>query len=253
MIDTHTHSAFSHDGFHKISEVVSAAKEKGITYLAVTDHCDYDYLDLPGYGVVRQLDLQGYLNEIERVQRETVGIDFAVGLELGFHPKAVERYKKSIPFERFDYIINSVHSIDTHDVYFPAFFEGAERKESYGKYLLGVLASVSAPYPYSTVGHIGYISKNSVYDKKIVEYGDFADILDSILKGIIEKDKTLEINSNIRFDDSMPNVSVLKRYRELGGQNGTFGSDAHKLVRLGEGYEKIKEIALSLGFTYWTV
>lgn len=253
MIDTHTHSSFSHDGYYKIAEVVAAAKEKGIEYLAITDHCDYDYLALPGYEVVHQLDLTGYLDEIEKTKSLTSGIDFAIGLELGFHPLAVEKYKKSIPFDRFDYIINSVHTIDSHDVYFPAFFEGTERHDSYKKYLLGVLASLSAPYPYSTIGHIGYIAKNSVYDKKIVEYNDFSDILDSILKGIIEKDKTLEINSNIRFDDSMPNISVLKRYRQLGGENITFGSDAHKLHRLGEGYEKIREIALSLGFEYWTV
>lgn len=253
MIDTHTHSKFSHDGHHPIAEIIAAAKERGMEYLAITDHCDYDYLALPGYEVVPQLNLAGYLDEIEAVKQSATGIDLAIGLELGFHPLAVDLYKKSIPFERFDYIINSVHTVDSHDVYFPIFFEGTERQESYRKYLSGVLASVSAPYPYSTIGHIGYIAKNSVYDKKIIEYSDFSDILDSILKSIIEKDKTLEINSNIRFDDSMPNISVLKRYQELGGENVTYGSDAHKIHRLGEGYEKIKEIALSLGFKYWTV
>jgi histidinol-phosphatase (PHP family) len=253
MIDTHTHSRFSHDGRHEIAEVVAAAKQKGIKYLAITDHCDYDYLALPGYEVVRQLDLSGYLEEMERTKKTVEGIDFAIGLELGYHRVAVDLYKKNVPFERLDYIINSVHTVDNHDVYFPSYFDGITREESYKKYLLSVLESVSAPYPYSTIGHIGYISRNSTYDKKLVEYAEFSDILDSILQAVIDKGKTLEINSNIRFDDSMPNISILERYRQLGGENIIYGSDAHVLNRLGEGYEKIKEIALSLGFRYWTV
>jgi histidinol-phosphatase (PHP family) len=229
MIDTHTHSRFSHDGRHEIAEVVAAAKQKGIKYLAITDHCDYDYLALPGYEVVRQLDLSGYLEEMERTKKTVEGIDFAIGLELGYHRVAVDLYKKNVPFERLDYIINSVHTVDNHDVYFPSYFDGITREESYKKYLLSVLESVS------------------------VEYAEFSDILDSILQAVIDKGKTLEINSNIRFDDSMPNISILERYRQLGGENIIYGSDAHVLNRLGEGYEKIKEIALSLGFRYWTV
>lgn len=253
MIDTHTHSNFSHDGRQRIETMAKKAKEMGMTYFAITDHCDWDYLAISGYEYFHQLDLSGYLKEIERVKKKTVGIEFAIGLELGYHSKAAVRYKDFIPFERFDYIINSVHSIGNHDVYFPAFFEGKERLETYKQYLLGVLESVNAPYPYNSIGHIGYIAKNSIYENKTLIHSDYPEIIDEILKAIIAKDKTIEINSNIKTDLSMPNKSILGRYVELGGDNVVFGSDAHKLKRLGEGYDRIKELALSLGLKYWTI
>lgn len=253
MIDTHTHSNHSHDGRQRIESIVKKAKSLKIEYVAVTDHCDWDYLSIDGYEYFQQLDIEGYLKEIERIRDKTKGLYLAVGLELGYHKDANGKYRDYIPFDRFDYIINSVHSIGNHDVYFPAYFENKERKEAYGDYLLGVLDSLNAPYPYNTVGHIGYVAKNSVYEKKILMREDFPDIIDTILKTIIEKDKTLELNANIKDDICMPNMSIIKRYHELGGENITFGSDAHKTNRLGEGYSEIKDLALSLGFKYWTI
>lgn len=253
MIDTHTHSKFSHDGHQRIATMVDRAKKLGIKYLAITNHCDWDYLKIEGYEHFQQIDLYAYLKEIEKQLLAAEGIELAIGLELGFHSLATETYLKRIPFERFDYIINSVHSIENHDVYFLAYFVGKERQEAYLKYLKGVYESISAPYPYSTIGHIGYIAKNSIYENKSLLYSDFTDILDMILKAIIEKDKTVELNSNIRTDICMPNISILKRYKELGGDNITYGSDAHKLKRLGEGYNEVKELAQSLGYKYWTV
>ncbi|MFW5780011.1 MAG: histidinol-phosphatase HisJ family protein [Bacillota bacterium] len=253
MIDTHIHSTHSHDGRQKIEAIIRKAKSLGLTYLAVTDHCDWDYLAISGYEYFQQLNIKGYLEEMEKIKEKTKGLFLAVGLELGYHNKASKKYKEVIPFERFDYIINSVHSIGNHDVYFPAFFEGKERSLAYRQYLLGVLESVEAPYPYNTIGHIGYIAKNSIYDNKLLTREDFPDIIDSILKLIIEKDKTLELNSNIKGDICMPNPSIIKRYFELGGDNITFASDAHKTNRLGEGYDILKDFALENGFRYWTI
>lgn len=253
MIDTHTHSTFSHDGHNKIETMIKRAKKIGIKYLAITDHCDWDYLEIDGYDHFRQIDLVGYLKEIEKQKELTEGIELAIGLELGFHSLATETYNKNIPFDRFDSIINSVHSIGNHDVYFPAYFVGQKRDEAYLKYLQGVQESIMAPYPYTTIGHIGYIAKNSIYENKSLLYNDFTDILDMILKAIIDKDKTLELNSNIRTDICMPNISILKRYKELGGENITFASDAHKIHRLGEGYNEVKDLAASIGYKYWTV
>lgn len=233
--------------------MAKTAKRKGLKYLAVTDHCDYDYLAIDGYEYFHQLDLEGYLKEIEKIKEQVEGLDFAVGLELGYHREASKRYLDDIPFDRFDYIINSVHSIGNHDVYFPSYFENKDREKSYKDYLLGVLDSLYAPYPYNTVGHIGYVAKNSLYDDKDLLHSDFPDLIDEILKGIINKDKTLEINANYKNGICMPDISIIKRYKELGGDNITYGSDAHKLSRLCHRYAQIAALIRELGFKHWTV
>lgn len=253
MIDTHTHSHFSHDGCQSIEALVNEAKQKKLSYLAITDHCDWDYLTCSEFREIPQLDLQNYLKTIEKVKSQVKGIELAIGLELGFHKNASENYKNNIPFDRLDYVINSVHSIGYQDVYFPDFFSNKSKKESYKQYLLGILESISAPYPYNTIGHIGFIAKNSIYQEKVLKYSDFTDLVDEILKGIIKRDKTLELNANIKTDVCMPNQSIIKRYLELGGENVVYASDAHNTQRIGDKYNVIKELALSLGIKYWTI
>ena len=252
-IDFHCHSLFSHDGCEKIENILQQAKKKNIKKLAITDHCDWDYLEMAGYDFVRQIELEKYLSTMEKFQNKEKDIDLCIGIELGFHKEASKKYLKDIPFERLDYIINSVHSIGCHDVYFPAYFEGLSKKEAFTKYLLGIYDSLQVSYPYTTVAHIGYISKNAVYKNSIVEYNDFSDIIDMIFSDMIKKDKTLEINSNIKFDLSMPSKSLIKRYYLLGGRNIIFGSDAHTVNRLGEDYFIIANILKDMGFKYWTV
>ena len=73
------------------------------------------------------------------------------------------------------------------------------------------------------------------------------------MKKIVEKGKTIEINSNVKTGDFMPTAEIVARYRELGGENITFSSDAHITTRVGEMYDVAKEMAKSAGFRYWTV
>lgn len=42
--DCHTHSIFSSDGELSIEKMTATALEKGLSYLAVTDHVDFDAL-----------------------------------------------------------------------------------------------------------------------------------------------------------------------------------------------------------------
>ncbi len=253
MIDTHTHSHFSHDSHQPIESIITTAKQLGISYLAITDHCDWDYLAFSPNGDLQQLDLVGYLETMEKFKEQVTGLDLAIGLELGYHKDATKRYTEHIPFDRLDYVINSVHTIGTQDVYFADFFKNKTRENSYRQYLLGILASIKVDYPYNTIGHIGFIAKNSIYENKTLKYHDFKDIIDEILKEIIKRNKTIELNSSIRNAICMPDKSIIQRYIELGGENVVFASDAHSAARLGEKYDTIKDLALSLGIKYWTI
>ena len=79
---------------------------------------------------------------------------------------------------------------------------------------------------------------------------------DAILEALIEKGKGLELNtgglrSGLR--DVNPCADVLKRYRELGGEILTVGSDSHSDSHISFEFEKACELLKECGFRYYTV
>ena len=123
---------------------------------------------------------------------------------------------------------------------------------AYGAYLDAVLKSVDAPYAYDAIGHVGYIARCSTYPDKKLYYRDFPDIIDAILKAIINKGKSLEINTSSKGTkcDLFHDTTILRRYKELGGELITFGSDAHDPSRLCADFKEAEAAAISCGFRY---
>lgn len=250
MIETHTHSFFSFDGKADITDMIKRAQELGVEYYCVTDHFDYDYSLLPEYQHIRQIDLPGYLARMKELKKEYPF--FHIGCELGFSKGAVPLYQK-LPFEEFDSVLNSVHTVGPYDAYNPKFFVGKEKHEAYKMYLDAIRQSLEVPYPYNTVTHIGYVRKNAPYADTNLYYDEFKEELDGILKRIVELDKTLEINTKLDGDRFMPEKEVLERYYAFGGRKISFASDSHEPSRLGHNFDKVEKMAAEVGFDHWTV
>lgn len=251
MIDTHTHTHFSFDGKSALNEMVTKAARLGVEYYAITDHCDMDYNYIPEYFLIKRIDLDKYIKTVTKIKEKYPFV--ALGLECGYSGQAIGDYLSKVPFEKFDYILNSTHTVGGRDCYFAPFFKDRTKKNCYERYLKTIRESLEVPYPYNGVSHIGYVSKNAPFEDKALHYEDFSDIIDDILKRIIELDKCLELNSHTKGHGFMPDADIVKRYRELGGENIAFASDAHITTRICENYQAGKELALSAGFKYWTV
>ena len=72
-----------------------------------------------------------------------------------------------------------------------------------------------------------------------------------ILSEIIRRGIALEVNTSCLdsgYDALMPDVDILKRYKQLGGYLITVGSDAHTAQRVAYGFEKTRAILRELGF-----
>jgi len=251
LVDTHTHTLHSFDGKASSFVMAQTAKDLGLTYMCITDHYDADYIHIPRYNFIRQLDMKAYIDDITKLKEIFPFI--AMGVECGFSEAAEEDYLKNVPFEKMDYVLNSIHTADGLDAYNPEYFEKHGKTEGFKLYLKKVLRSLDARYPFNTISHIGFVRKNAPYDDVNMTMNDYGDILDAIFKKIIEKGKSLEINSNIRTRDFMPQAELVKRYRELGGESITFASDAHVPERICEMFTEACEMAKRAGFKYWTV
>ncbi len=85
-----------------------------------------------------------------------------------------------------------------------------------------------------------------------MEYWDFGDITDEILKYLIYNGKGIEVNTS-GFDatgEDLPAKSIIKRYRELKGDIITIGSDAHTKERIGYRIKYVIEYLKEMGFSY---
>lgn len=256
LIDCHAHTFFSHDGKQDIKDLIAAARDKKLAYLAVTEHLDRDYCRIVGKErFIRQLNLKEYKAEFEKVKDTAEGTVLAFGVECGYSANSVKRYQRDFSRYHFDVIINSVHTISNRDLYFLPQKRLGEKETLYMNYLLTVLDSLKKMPDYDIVGHLGYVARYVNFEDRSLYTDNLKDIVDECLYEIIKRDKTLELNSNVKdmTIPFLPEEEILKRYKELGGQNISFGSDAHVTARLCDKYDLAADIALSLGFTHWTV
>ncbi|MBR4018120.1 MAG: histidinol-phosphatase, partial [Clostridia bacterium] len=67
---------------------------------------------------------------------------------------------------------------------------------------------------------------------------------------LIENGRSIEINTSAWRNDPSWGLSVISRYRELGGEYVTIGSDAHQPERVGGRVSEAMELAKAAGIEY---
>lgn len=251
--DMHTHSTFSSDGKSSLAEMAARAKELGLRYLGVSEHFDADSVSVK---LFPQTDAARYFPAARALQKSEGSENFTLlaGGEYGYcgEERAIQTLLEISRVHRPDFVINSVHVVDGADCYRPVYFEGKSREKAYARYLETVIESLSAPYYYDVVGHLGYVSRKAPYADVKLRYADFPDLYDEILRGIVSKGKILEVNSHARGAGSefLPDTDVLSRYFELGGRLVTFGSDAHLTARILEKADLVAQELKKIGFSH---
>ena len=166
-----------------------------------------------------------------------------------------EEIRKVLSDNSFDQIIASVHYIEKTDPYYGGYYEGKDWKEAYGKYLETIYREMVWLKDFDIMGHYDYIVRYASYPVTSIRYRDFSDIFDEIFRFLIYEGKALEINTKsyeghrgriVGLDDN-----VLHRYREMGGEIVSLGSDSHEPSRVGAGFVLHAEHLKALGFR-WT-
>lgn len=106
---------------------------------------------------------------------------------------------------------------------------------------------------FDVYGHLDYIVRYGNYENNKVIYNDYKDVLDVLLKTIIESGKGIELNtSGIRYNlEAMhPNKTILQRYNELGGEIITVGSDSHQANDLCKNFYEAYDMLEFLNYRY---
>ncbi len=253
MIDCHLHTSKSPDSTQDAEALILHAIKNGFTHICLTDHMEL----LSAHDDFSAVsDLVAYKNDYDKLKQKYADkIHVCVGIECGFTSINKEMNTQKLNETKLDYVINSIHEVCGSDCYFPFHFDNKTKQQSYGEYLDAVSDSLDVSYRYDAVAHLGYIERTAPYEDKIFRYSEFSDKIDEILNKIIQKEKILELNTNVygASCDFMPRIDILQRYFELGGTRVTFSSDAHTANRLGANYDLCVTALKKIGFTHFTI
>ncbi len=257
-IDSHVHTSFSGDSDTPMEETVLAAIAKGLTDICFTEHLDLDYPG--GEGCPPDtflLDIDAYHHQFVQLQEKYADqICLRFGLELGLQPHLAVKHRALLQKWPFDFVIGSVHVVHGQDPYYPVFYQGRRETEAYREYFECVLENIDSFDRYDSFGHLDYVVRYGPAKDQHYAFDQYQDILDEILKKLALTGKALECNTGaIRcgLKELNPSLMILKRFRQLGGEFVTIGSDAHTTDHLADGFDRACAVLKQAGFSYYTV
>lgn len=248
LYDNHNHSQFSFDGGRtSVGKTVNSAIGKGLAGVCFTDHCDFFVPPMKAKYeeyVPEVFDVEARNAEIDKVNAKCPR-DFHVfkGIEIGVQKSERDKIAAHLEKYSFDEIIASVHYLDDTDPFWGGYYEGKTWRYAYGHYLETLYDEmVWLGDRFDIMGHYDYVTRYAPYPECSILYKDFPDILDSMLRYLAENGKALEINTKTYQDfkgrTPVLDKNILMRYRELGGEIISLGSDSHDANRVGFNFER---------------
>ena len=258
IYDMHTHTDCSHDSRQPIGELCAAAVAAGMAGVAVTNHSDTPYSH--EHGDFARLE-RSIRTCREAAQQYAGQLEILSGVEIGeplWHP---ENTRTVLGLGEYDVVLASVHGqledgvcVYLGDRDIPAWSK--TRLDGYLRRYLSDLAEAAETADYDILAHLDiplrYINGKAGHGMELQNY---ADLVDTVLRTVIRRGKTLEVNTSGLAAGwrCMPELAVMQRYYELGGRRISVGSDAHASANVACGLAQTVQQLQAIGFTGQTI
>ena len=252
--DCHNHSSCSPDGDNTVLEMRRRAQELGLWAHTLTDHCECQkYPDR-------------YRPRVERAWQEMAaqvpqggGTRFYRGIELGQPNQDTAAAAEALSGRAYDFVIGSIHNIRGFEDFF--YLDYTRLEPGYIDQLLQTYwqeeREVIAWGDFDSLGHLTYPLRYIEGDHGIpVDLSRHQEAIDQVFRDLIAAGKALEVNTSgyrQKIGRPLPDLPLLRRYKELGGELVTLGSDAHRTEDLGRGIQRGMEMLEAAGFRYFAV
>lgn len=254
--DSHIHSGYSNDSIQTVSGICQSALEKGLQGIAITDHANMSSLkeDQTFENIAASIK---DAKKAAQLYHEKLKVFCGVEISEADHNR--HNTQKLLGLAEYDVVIASVHKLQFGiwtDYYSKICFDETFSQETLYGYMgiyFDELLRTAEKEDYDVLAHLTcplrYI--NGKYRRGIC-LEPYQSMIDEILHCLIQREKALEVNtSGIRgiYDNLMPDLSIIKRYFDLGGRLITLGSDAHTPDRLGNAFRETAELLAEVGFS----
>ncbi len=230
-LDAHLHTDLSPDSDVPIDVYARQAVERGIAELAITDHVDFR----PGapaysYSTFEQRERQ-VREAAERWAPQGVAIRF--GAELTYerdYETTSATTSDATPTTSSSGRSTSAPTRRSRRPASPAGSPGRSLAEIVEPYYVEVEAAARSGL-FDTLGHIDFVKRFLAPHVTAADLAAAPELLDPILRALVDSGTALEINtSGLRQapGETYPSPATVARFRELGGERVTIGSDAHR-------------------------
>jgi len=223
------------------------ALELGLPAIAFTEHADWALVHEGQHAV----DIAGYLDAIDRCRSKFKGLRIQTGVELGephWFPKESAEVLASGPLDR---VHGSIHCIRWEGKMLDAsqFRQraGLDFPAAVREYFRETLAMVDSGQPFETLAHLDYPKRYWLDGLAPYREKDYETEIRAILTAAARTGRVLEVNTT-RGHTLCPDITVVRWWREEGGQAVQFGSDAHRPANVADGFLLATQMVEAAGF-----
>ncbi|MDH2445282.1 PHP domain-containing protein [Amnibacterium sp. CER49] len=258
--DSHVHTEWSWDSpLGDMAGTCARAVELGLPAVVLTEHLDTtvwrplrdDGIELPpgtgADGLLRPppLDVDGYLESVERCRIRFPGLRILTGAELGEPHRNIDAARPLLDAGGFDRVLGSLHSIELEGEFVepPTLFAALDPDEVLQRWF-GELADLAgSPAPYDVLTHLDYPLRHRPVDAPPFAWSRHEAGVREALSRLAGSGRALELNTRLPLTPM-----VLLWWIEEGGRTISIGSDAHRPEDVGRGLQEAAAVAGGLGF-----
>jgi histidinol-phosphatase (PHP family) len=262
--DSHVHSEWSYDAAAgSMYGACERAVELGLPSIAFTEHSDFTrwtvsaetiadlsdelrrLVDASGVLVPPGIDVDGYLECVQRCRDRFPGLRVLSGLEIGephWHTERVAELLTSAPFDR---VLGSLHSIRVRDqaLMIEDMYLGRPAEEVLREYLAEAVRMIETSDPFEVLTHIDYPIRSWPRSAPAYHPKLFEEEYRAVLQALARSGRVLEVNTVLPL-----HPQVVRWWYEVGGGAVSFGSDAHQPVVVAHGFAEAVAMVEAQGF-----
>ncbi len=259
--DSHVHSEWSWDALDgSMQRTCARAVDIGLPAVVFTEHMDFTTWSVTagdfkeplrslvtpdGYFTPPEMDLDGYLESVERCRTRFPDLRILSGVELGEAHWHSDAAAKKLDAGQFDRVLGSLHCL-------PADRGFCEPLELYRQrpaadvvrdYLVELPRLIRGSDVFAVLAHIDYPLRTWPASAGPFDLRKFEDEFRHALRVLADSGRALEVNTQIPL-----HPDVVRWWHEEGGDAITFGSDAHDPSVLAHGFVEAAAMVEAHGF-----
>ncbi|MBQ9097812.1 MAG: histidinol-phosphatase HisJ family protein [Clostridia bacterium] len=267
--DLHTHTLYSFDGdpTATVNAMCESAIAKGLTHLAITDHCD---INGEIEGIYPVLDKDAVFDAVCAAKKTYARrLTVLFGIELGQATQYPTEARALLERYPYDIVLGSLHNLaNTPDFYYmsvqDADFPAPQLAEMSDGEIAALfersLQETSALLDFEGIHVLPHLTYLHRYVRQVGRKLNFTPHLPQIaalFEKMIRQGVALELNTSSLVADGtglpMPTAELLALYRQCGGKLISVGSDAHVPHRIAQSFDAAAALLTACGFTALSV
>jgi len=243
-----------------MAETVQTAIAKGLSGLCFTDHCDLTSGQTPGQQIPDcYTNWERSYPQIEAVRAKWgQEIEILHGMELAEIVQDPERAQQYAAAPSIDFLLGSVHAVRGYLDFFFLDIPDMAACHTLADLYLDDNIDMAKFNLTDVIAHVGYFNRYTSRRGLTVDLMDYEEKLRHLFEILVQNGRGIELNtSGLRRNPGpnamIPDLPVLRLFRECGGEIVTIGSDAHMAAHVGSHLAEGEAVLQAAGFRYMTI